>query len=366
MFAIISFAGSEARVAKAFAGPAILFSRALRDTIVERNLIVDCQRGIALGLMPEQNISPGRPDHEGGVIRRNVLCNLNSWADEAIEVNASPGTQVEHNTVLVEGKVPWSISVRFPAANAQVRNNLCNRQIILRDGAKAEMKANIVAARRDWFVNAERSDLRLVEKTYQRSMVRRLISDLLIRKRPNLDPPSPGRPPISALLSFKERGDAFGRIVGNRCIRRVCGHQPYAQTASRYRHGDESWPAIPDSIAFDRLGSRDTAQGLGEKRLCLGRWRCLANRSSCDLSATQPLHSGAFVSAGRCRYLLNDVIDAEADRKHPRKRHRPIAAGQVSPRLAIGFALALAGSGFAISATLPRPFQVFGMLYLRE
>jgi 4-hydroxybenzoate polyprenyltransferase len=42
----------------------------------------------------------------------------------------------------------------------------------------------------------------------------------------------------------------------------------------------------------------------------------------------------ALSSAG---YLLNDVVDVEADRAHPTKRLRPIAAGQVS----IGFALAL-------------------------
>ena len=148
--------------AKGFrAGPAILFWRASRDTIVERNLIVDCQRAIALGLEHEQKMFPGRPDHEGGVIRRNIVCNLNSWADEAIEVNSSPGTRVEHNTVLVEGKVPWSISIRFPATKAQVWNNLSNHQVILRDGATADLKANIVTARRDWFVDSSQGDLRL-------------------------------------------------------------------------------------------------------------------------------------------------------------------------------------------------------------
>ena len=132
-----------------------------RATRSSSNWLVDCHRGIALGLVAKQDIAPDRPDHEGGVIRRNAICNLNSWADEAIEVNASPGTQVVHNTVLVEGKVPWSISIRFPTANARAWNNLCNRQIILRNGAKAELKANIVTAGRDWFVNSGHGDLRL-------------------------------------------------------------------------------------------------------------------------------------------------------------------------------------------------------------
>src|SRR5579859_2871123 len=40
----------------------------------------------------------------------------------------------------------------------------------------------------------------------------------------------------------------------------------------------------------------------------------------------------ALSSAG---YLLNDVVDMEADRAHPTKRLRPIAAGQVPVGLAL-------------------------------
>jgi hypothetical protein len=143
------------------AGPAILFWGSSRDTVVERNLLVDCYRGIALGLVQAKDNALGGLDHQGGIIRRNAVCNLNPWADEGIEVNASPGVTVEHNTVLVEGKVPWSISIRFPTASAWVRNNLSNHRIILRDGAKAEQMANIVNARRDWFVDPSHGDLRL-------------------------------------------------------------------------------------------------------------------------------------------------------------------------------------------------------------
>ena len=41
--------------------------------------------------------------------------------------------------MLVEGKVPWSINIRFPTASVRVWNNLSNRQVILRDGAKADL-----------------------------------------------------------------------------------------------------------------------------------------------------------------------------------------------------------------------------------
>jgi decaprenyl-phosphate phosphoribosyltransferase len=40
-----------------------------------------------------------------------------------------------------------------------------------------------------------------------------------------------------------------------------------------------------------------------------------------------------LLSAGT--YMVNDVRDAEEDRAHPRKRHRPVAAGDLPPRAAL-------------------------------
>jgi 4-hydroxybenzoate polyprenyltransferase len=53
-------------------------------------------------------------------------------------------------------------------------------------------------------------------------------------------------------------------------------------------------------------------------------------------------------------YLINDVRDAEQDRLHPRKRHRPIAAGELSPERATAAAVGLLSGGFA-AAMLIRP-----------
>jgi 4-hydroxybenzoate polyprenyltransferase len=47
----------------------------------------------------------------------------------------------------------------------------------------------------------------------------------------------------------------------------------------------------------------------------------------------------ALSSAG---YLVNDVLDVEADRRHPTKRFRPIAAGAISVPVALGLAIGLA------------------------
>jgi hypothetical protein len=147
------------------AGPAILAWAASADTVVERNLILDSYRGIALGLLasPNELARSGERvyDHAGGVIRNNVVVNLNSWADEGIEVTAARDVHIEHNTVLVEGSLPWSISVRFPATSAVVTNNLTNRQVRRRDGGQAKTLGNVTNATREFFHDPLAADLHL-------------------------------------------------------------------------------------------------------------------------------------------------------------------------------------------------------------
>jgi len=52
-------------------------------------------------------------------------------------------------------------------------------------------------------------------------------------------------------------------------------------------------------------------------------------------------------------YLVNDVVDRESDRQHPRKRNRPIAAGELSAQAAVRWAAVLAavaiGGAFALT-----------------
>jgi decaprenyl-phosphate phosphoribosyltransferase len=49
----------------------------------------------------------------------------------------------------------------------------------------------------------------------------------------------------------------------------------------------------------------------------------------------------AITAAASGTYLLNDVADRESDRRHPKKRLRPIAAGEVSVQTATGVGLVL-------------------------
>jgi 4-hydroxybenzoate polyprenyltransferase len=63
-------------------------------------------------------------------------------------------------------------------------------------------------------------------------------------------------------------------------------------------------------------------------------------------------------------YLINDVADREADARHPRKRYRPIASGALSPRVAIGFAVALTVVALAAAYMLRPAFALVSVAYV--
>jgi 4-hydroxybenzoate polyprenyltransferase len=50
----------------------------------------------------------------------------------------------------------------------------------------------------------------------------------------------------------------------------------------------------------------------------------------------------AYCAASSAAYIVNDVLDAEEDRRHPLKRNRPIAAGLLAPDRALKIAAMLA------------------------
>lgn len=63
-------------------------------------------------------------------------------------------------------------------------------------------------------------------------------------------------------------------------------------------------------------------------------------------------------------YLINDVIDVEADKKHPEKRNRPIASGRITPFQAITTAAILALIALICAYLLSTPFFIICGAYL--
>jgi 4-hydroxybenzoate polyprenyltransferase len=60
----------------------------------------------------------------------------------------------------------------------------------------------------------------------------------------------------------------------------------------------------------------------------------------------------AYCAASSAAYLVNDLRDAAADRRHPVKRRRPIARGELRPPTAVALACGLGVGAIIIAATL--------------
>ena len=72
---------------------------------------------------------------------------------------------------------------------------------------------------------------------------------------------------------------------------------------------------------------------------------------------------GAFSLVASIGYIINDILDREADAQHPRKRKRPIASGALPVGMAWGEAAVVAVAGFASAWLLDPLFCLIAALY---
>ncbi|MFN8179577.1 MAG: right-handed parallel beta-helix repeat-containing protein [bacterium] len=134
------------------------------NTLVERNLIIDCDRGIGFGLGTTRG-------HIGGIIRNNMIFHRDlggDYGDVGIELETATGAQVLNNTIyLLEGGAPGGIAVRYAASTGvTVANNLIRVAsgapgVWLRDGATVTQATNVTNAQASWFVDPVNGDLHL-------------------------------------------------------------------------------------------------------------------------------------------------------------------------------------------------------------
>lgn len=121
------------------------------DTLIEHNMITNCDRGIGLGL--------GDRGHWNGMIRNNMV---HTTRDVGIGLESAEGAAVYNNTVYTEN-YDNSIEYRFPETQGVlIMNNLTNGGIASRDGGSASVSNNMTGAHASWFVSANTGDLHLL------------------------------------------------------------------------------------------------------------------------------------------------------------------------------------------------------------
>lgn len=150
------------------AGPAVLMWRNTIGSVIERNVFVDCDRAIALGLSePDPRLARDGEsvyDHQGGIVRNNVIWRAprSRTGDVGISINFARDFRVLHNTVILNGTFPLgAIEYRFPATDGEIANNLSDAPIWQRDGAEARLSGNKIDAEPILFVDALSGDLHL-------------------------------------------------------------------------------------------------------------------------------------------------------------------------------------------------------------
>jgi 4-hydroxybenzoate polyprenyltransferase len=71
----------------------------------------------------------------------------------------------------------------------------------------------------------------------------------------------------------------------------------------------------------------------------------------------------AFSALASAIYIINDLVDLDSDRRHPRKRTRPLASGDLSISQGVGLAALLLVVSAVVTLALPRDFQWILLLY---
>lgn len=126
--------------------------------VIERNHIVNCARGIGIGL---------RDEVYGSIIANNMVFSEFAGSGEhdvGIIVERAHDTQIYNNTVFFSSPsaYPNAIEYRWDTTSGlELRNNLTNQMIRTRNGASATLGGNVTDAQASWFVDTASGDLHL-------------------------------------------------------------------------------------------------------------------------------------------------------------------------------------------------------------
>lgn len=133
---------------------AIHFWSNSENTLVENNIIVNCDRWIWFGLWDKW--------HKYWVIRNNFIYHDSTRWDVWIWLENSEGTKVYNNTIYQKHNYGNAIEYRFSnSKNIEIINNLTNKNIASRDNWSATISNNITNVDSSFFNNIDNLDFSL-------------------------------------------------------------------------------------------------------------------------------------------------------------------------------------------------------------
>ncbi len=128
--------------------------------VLERNLIIDCARGIGFGMAD---------DFYGGVIRNNMIFSQHAASSEhdvAISVERGHNVSILNNSVFLSSPEAYNNSIEYRwavSSGLTISNNLTNKIIRSRNDAQAQLSSNFSDANASMFVDANNGNLHLAQ-----------------------------------------------------------------------------------------------------------------------------------------------------------------------------------------------------------
>ena len=147
-------------------GAAITFWQGGAENVVERNIIINCRKGIEFGISDNTGVT-------GGIIRNNIVYRGASevGGDNGIMINDSPDIKVYNNTVILNAtfdpqndNIGKTMEYRWDGStNLEMKNNLSDGLVWERtSGLNPTLEQNITNAFLSWFKDPANADLHLV------------------------------------------------------------------------------------------------------------------------------------------------------------------------------------------------------------
>ena len=147
-------------------GAAITFWQGGSQNVVEKNVIINCRKGIEFGISDNTGVT-------GGIIRNNIVYRGASevGGDNGIMINDSPDIKVYNNTVILNAtfdpqndNIGKTMEYRWDGStNLEMKNNLSDGLVWERTtGLNPTLEQNITNAALSWFKDAANADLHLV------------------------------------------------------------------------------------------------------------------------------------------------------------------------------------------------------------